>query len=116
MPLFDVWKNINFLRKPNLTEGLYQWIIHAVNELEHIGGFCLMIECPSVELKPDSKQVGVTFDLVPAQILKTTNQSLRTEANAFLPHTFHEYVFMGNLHRLIRKQKCDRKSNYEILT
>ena len=67
---------ITAYERASLTEGLDHCGILGVKQHKRIGGICLVMECPSIESSPDSKQVGVTVDSVPAHVLKSTRKSL----------------------------------------
>ena len=52
------------------------WIINGVKEHGSIGGVCLVMTCDSTN-DPTTKEVGVTVDLVPVYIIKTTKISIK---------------------------------------
>ena len=101
--LYELVLAITKRNRASLTDGLDHWVIHGVKQHELIGGICLVMECPSVELNRYSKHVGVTVDLVPAYVLKSTRESLTDKAAAFLPHSLSEYAAKGDLYRLTTK-------------
>ena len=91
--------------KANLTEGLPHWLIHGIKHHMHMGGICILMQCPSDETC--SEIVGVSVDLVPANVLTYTNETLWGEASAFLPFSLQEYAERGELYRLISGMFCD---------
>ena len=105
--LFKMVVAITGHERASLTEGLEHWVIHGVKHHTGIGGICLVMKCPSVEFDRDSKHVGVTVDLVPAYVLKSTSKSLNNKAVAFLPHSLPTYAAKGDLYRLATNDKCD---------
>ena len=75
-----------------LVEGLDgQWEIHGVEKYERIGGVCLVMQNNGIANDHISEAVGVTVDLVPVYVMKTTHQVLNENAEAFLPYTLKEY-------------------------
>ena len=105
--LYEIAVTVLEHKLSNLIEGLPHWVIHGIKQHRITGGICLIVQCPSNETCENCETVGVTVDLVPVYVFKSTNESLRDKANAFLPFNLQQYAERGQLYRLTTNTECD---------